>query len=111
MWTQPTRLPTWFETIIPLLDGGLWTIQVQGVCAGYGDAKFHEKKFQVAVDSGSGGGTISRAVANLYWCGVPNSKWDDGCNNYLYPCGQVLPDFVSKLADGRKVGIPDEGLR
>ncbi|KAK4121152.1 hypothetical protein N657DRAFT_682818 [Parathielavia appendiculata] len=138
MWTQPTRLPTWFETTIPLLDGdfavlsdqfqfcfigaskyigeivygavtttgGMWTIQVQGAGAGYDDAKFHEKKSQVAVDRGSGGGTISRAVAVLYWRGVPGSKWDGGWNTFLYPCGRVLPDFVIMLADGRKYLAP-----
>jgi aspergillopepsin I len=175
MTTRPNRLPTWFETVMPHLDGekapplpvptlvrrrdanffrslpaplwtvdwhnstqsgqfqfgwidsskyvgeiaygalattgGLWTIQVQGVGAGYADAKFHAKKFQVVVDTGTSGGTISRAVADLYWRGVPNSRWDAAWNNYLYPCAQVLPDFVIKLADGRKVGIPDEGLR
>ncbi|KAL2138427.1 hypothetical protein VTI28DRAFT_6791 [Corynascus sepedonium] len=150
MVTEPNRLPTWFETIIPSLDeplwtvdwhrstqtgqfqfgfidsskyvgdiaygpvttdGGLWTIEVQGVGAGYDDANFHNKKFEVVVDTGTGGGTISRAVADLYWRGVPNAKWDDGWDNYLYPCDQILPDFVIQLADGRKIGIPDEALR
>jgi aspergillopepsin I len=91
--------------------GGEWTIEVQGVQAGYDDSDFNPFQFQVLVDTGTGGGTISRAVADLYWRGVPNSVWSDAWDNYLYPCNQTLPDFVIKLADGTKVGIPDEGLR
>jgi aspergillopepsin I len=91
--------------------GGEWTIEVQGIQAGYDDANFRPGKFQVTVDTGSGGGTITRELANLYWSQVPNSKWSDAYDNFLYPCNQTLPDFVITLADGNKVGIPDAGLR
>jgi len=91
--------------------GGEWTIQVQGVAAGYDDAQLYKKQFTVLVDTGSGGGSISRAVADLYWRSVPNAVWSDAWDNYLYPCGQTLPDFVILLPDGHKVGIPIEGLR
>jgi aspergillopepsin I len=91
--------------------GGLWTINVQGIAAGYNDADLFRVNFQVAVDTGSGGGSISREIADYYWRKVPNSVWSDAWQNYLYPCGQTLPDFVIQLADGKKVGIPDAGLR
>ncbi|KAK3896474.1 aspergillopepsin I [Staphylotrichum tortipilum] len=96
----------------PVVDtGGEWIIEVQGVQAGYDDANLNKVKFRLMLDTGSGGGKIPRGIADLYWRGVPNSRWDDGWNNYLYPCGQTLPDFVMQLADGKKVGIPDAGLR
>jgi aspergillopepsin I len=91
--------------------GGEWTIQVQGVQAGYDDSKLNPFKFQIMIDTGSGGGSISRQVADLYWREVPNAVWSDAWDNYLYPCGQTLPDFVIQLANGVKVGIPDAGLR
>ncbi len=88
-----------------------WTIEVQGVGAGYDDADMHKVKFQVMIDTGSGGGTISREVADFYWRAVPNAKYDAGLNNYLYPCNQTLPDFVLQLPNGKRVGIADDGLR
>lgn len=90
--------------------GGLWTVEVQGIGAGYDDSAFKPYQFQVAFDTGTGGGSISRTIADLYWSQVPNSVWDDGWDNYLYPCDQTLPDFVVQLADGNKVGIPSTGL-
>jgi len=90
---------------------GEWTIEVQGVQAGYADADLNKVKFRVMIDTGSGGGTISREIANLYWRSVPNARYDAFWDNFLYPCNQTLPDFVIQLPNGKKVGIPDEGLR
>ncbi|KAH8882416.1 acid protease [Thozetella sp. PMI_491] len=91
--------------------GGEWTVEVQGVGAGYADSEFGKHKFTVLVDTGSGGGSISREAADLYWRHVPSSVWHEGWYNYLFQCNHTLPDFVVQLANGVRVGIPDDGLR
>ena len=90
--------------------GGLWTVEIAGIGAGYDDANFKPYPFQVAFDTGTGDGQISRAVADLYWSQVEGAVWNDAWDNYLYPCTTELPDFVVQLADGNRVGIPKEGL-
>jgi aspergillopepsin I len=80
------------------------------VGAGYDDANFRTYPFQVAFDTGTNGGTISRTIADLYWSQVTGAVWNDAWQNYLYPCATTLPDFVIQLADGNRVGIPNEGL-
>ena len=91
--------------------GGEWTVQIQGIQANYNNSAFNPYKFTVLVDTGSGGGSISRAVADLYWREVPGAVWSDAWDNYLFLCAQTLPDFVITLPNGLKAGIPDEGLR
>lgn len=90
--------------------GGLYQVEIRGVGAGYDDASIGATDFKVVVDTGSGGGTISRNIAQNYWNHVPNAKWDDGWDNFIFPCGQALPDFVIQLADGNRVGIPGSVL-
>lgn len=89
---------------------GLWTVEIQGIGAGYDDRAYKPLKFQVVFDTGTGGGSISREIADLYWSQVPGAEWNDAWNNYLYPCTDTLPDFVIQLQDGNKVGIPAAGL-
>ncbi|KAK3898341.1 aspartic peptidase domain-containing protein [Staphylotrichum tortipilum] len=43
-----------------------WVIEVQSVQAGYDDADLNKVKFRVMLDTGTGGGTISREIADLY---------------------------------------------
>jgi hypothetical protein len=41
---------------------GLWTVEIQGIGAGYDDRAYKPLKFQVVFDTGTGGGSISREI-------------------------------------------------
>ncbi|KAH8701542.1 aspartic peptidase domain-containing protein [Talaromyces proteolyticus] len=134
MTTEPQRLPSFFQHLLPDLDdfrasnnsgqfdfgyvdSGKYTGNIAygniTTTGGFGPWRSRAlglATMTVVFDTGTGGGSISREIADLYWSQVPSSQWNDGWNNYLYPCNQTLPDFVIQLADGNKVGIPSDGL-
>jgi hypothetical protein len=92
----------------PLNGGGqFWTVQMTGVEAG--SSGLVAMDFDIIVDTGTDGGNVPMAVAEVYFSNFAGSSYNSDWGTYQYPCTEQLIDFQFQ-AGGQLITIAAEYL-
>ena len=90
-------------------SGSLWMVQFSGLQLANGTFTSFDD-WNVTMDTGTGGSTIPRNVAEAYFAQVDGSIFDKGRSTFIFPCSSKLVDFTFGIGDFRGT-IPADALQ
>ncbi|KAK5991724.1 hypothetical protein PT974_07757 [Cladobotryum mycophilum] len=88
-------------------SGGEWITSFSGFIA---NGTFWVYSWKVILDTGTGGSSVPRLLADYYFSQVPGHQWNADWNQYQYPCSEQLPDLIIGIGSDAKFTIPGHSL-